>query len=240
MINTKATALIFIAISSISFFTFNYLDEKNSYEYVSQTGHLDHIVLATYNIDVGMQQFEQMTGVRPIFGGKHKSGYTQNAIVSLGDDLYIEILAPQDTEKARSGMKHFDKYQQITPLGWAINTDNIQTTHNNLKSFGYKTGKVKTSSRAEPGKATVVWHSVKIKEEIQQKPMMIQWDDMALHPAKSQEAVCSLESFGLANPESEDLKKLVSQLNIDGLNIKQADNTSISLSLSCPTGTVNF
>lgn len=239
MKNASIAAVIFITTACLSFFAFNYV-ENSKYEYTPQSGRLDHIVLATHNIQKGMDQFEELTGVRPSYGGKHKSGYTQNAIVSLGDELYIEILAPQETEKAKQGMKHFEKYTQITPLTWAINTNDIQVTHNNLRSFGYKTSKITSGFRIKPNQDKLVWHQVNIKRGIPQKPGIIQWENMAVHPARGKDQSCSLHSMELNNNQPEDLKKLVEQLNIEGLNIKKAEKKSISFTLDCPKGLIRF
>ncbi len=57
---------------------------------------IDHIVIAINDLQKGMEQFEDLTGVKPVYGGTHPDGNTQNAIVSLENHIYIEILAPKD------------------------------------------------------------------------------------------------------------------------------------------------
>jgi hypothetical protein len=56
------------------------------------TVHIDHILLGIDDLDRGMDLFEQRSGVRPVQGGKHPGG-THNALVSLGDGTYLEIIA---------------------------------------------------------------------------------------------------------------------------------------------------
>lgn len=56
--------------------------------------HLDHILYAVPNLQKGVEDFEKLTGVRPAYGGKHPNLGTHNALVSLGKDIYLELIAP--------------------------------------------------------------------------------------------------------------------------------------------------
>jgi Glyoxalase-like domain len=61
----------------------------------SEAGGLDHILLGVPDLDAGVTAFEQATGVTPLRGGKRPSRGTENALVSLGNGSYLEIIAPQ-------------------------------------------------------------------------------------------------------------------------------------------------
>lgn len=60
----------------------------------SQRTQIDHIILGAPELESAMTAFEQQTGVRPLHGGLHPNLGTENALVSLGDDFYLEIIAP--------------------------------------------------------------------------------------------------------------------------------------------------
>jgi Glyoxalase-like domain len=72
---------------------------------------LDHILLGSNDLEHGIAFVEQHTGVRAAFGGVHPGRGTQNALLSLGERRYFEIIAPDP------------KQNDIQP--WAVHQLNI-------------------------------------------------------------------------------------------------------------------
>lgn len=60
---------------------------------------LDHLVYGVSSLDEGMVHFHNLTGIKPVIGGRHEGLGTHNAIFSLGDDTYFEIIAADPTQK---------------------------------------------------------------------------------------------------------------------------------------------
>src|SRR4051794_18090039 len=60
-----------------------------------RTAHrIDHVGLGIGDLDRGIAQVTELTGVKPARGGAHPGGGTHNALLSLGEGTYLEILAP--------------------------------------------------------------------------------------------------------------------------------------------------
>ena len=58
---------------------------------------IDHIVYAVFDLDKSMDDFEELLGVRPIFGGYHKTFGTKNALINLDKGVYLELLAADNS-----------------------------------------------------------------------------------------------------------------------------------------------
>ena len=98
---------------------------------------LDHILLGCNDLQRGIDFVEQHTGVRAAFGGVHPGRGTQNALLSLGERRYLEIIAP-DPHQSGSPLIREDrdlhKISEPRLVGWAAHPRNIEALATQLKS----------------------------------------------------------------------------------------------------------
>src|ERR1700726_2652234 len=81
---------------------------------------LDHFILGCDDLDRGIDFVEKHTGVRAAYGGVHPGRGTRNALLSLGERKYLEIMAP---DPAQHEIVHFPQIRAMTDprlIGWAV------------------------------------------------------------------------------------------------------------------------
>lgn len=72
-----------------------------------QRSELDHIVIACARLDEGVNWVEQKLGVRPQAGGRHIAMGTHNAVLKLGPQIYLEVIAIDPDGSAPSRPRWF-------------------------------------------------------------------------------------------------------------------------------------
>src|SRR5215472_14226224 len=91
---------------------------------------LDHLLLGCSDLDAGIAFVEKHTGVRPAVGGVHPCRGTRNALLSLGELHYLEVIAPDPAQTGTSTSRPElpAMLKQLTSpmlIDWAVHTSDI-------------------------------------------------------------------------------------------------------------------
>ncbi|HET6412058.1 MAG TPA: VOC family protein [Anaeromyxobacter sp.] len=95
---------------------------------------LDHIVVAARRLGEGVDWIEDRLGVRPDPGGTHDGFGTHNALLRLGDDVYLEVLAPDPAQPRPTRPRLFGLEDEIcrsllvhgpSLLHWVVRTRDL-------------------------------------------------------------------------------------------------------------------
>lgn len=119
----------------------------------------DHLVIAAARLGEGIDLVEDKLGVRLPLGGKHAVMNTHNAVMRLGDGLYLEVIAidPEAPPPARPrwfGLDEARLQQRLSALGpcliaWVARSDNLACS---LKASALDLGQALPMSRG-----TLAW-----------------------------------------------------------------------------------
>jgi hypothetical protein len=202
-------------------------------------GQVDHLVLGVSDLNAGIEEFRSRTGVEPVFGGNHPDGGTRNALASLGDGTYIEIIAPNPDAELSPMYASLKNLATLTPIMWAVGVENAEAAKALLDSKGYPAIGVRKGSRIKPDGSVLKWQTVAVPSSSSYLPFFIQWDKDSTHPSKSSPAGCSLASLSITDPNPETLEKLLAAFQLTP-DVKTGTPASFAIVLKCPKGEVRF
>ena len=82
---------------------------------------VDHLVYAAADLDRGIEEIEKLLGVRAAIGGRHPGRGTRNALIALGPETYLEIIAPDPDQPAPASARSFglDAVEKSRLVTWA-------------------------------------------------------------------------------------------------------------------------
>jgi len=196
---------------------------------------IDHLIIAISNLDRGMQDFAALTGVTPEKGGQHPGRNTQNALVSLGNGLYLEILAPAPTVSNPESVIPFPK---LTLGGWALH-GNLDAQLASLKAAGFATVGPTPGSRQKPDGGMLEWRTGGAQGAgLALAPFLIQWSGRAPHPSTTAPRGCTLDNVIVREADPTNLQKFFTAVGYSGQASK--GNRGMVVNLTCPKGKVSF
>ena len=199
---------------------------------------IDHILIGASDLDRAVAEFRERTGVEARFGGKHPYG-THNALVSLGDGVYLELIAPQPGATPDDWLKELLTIQGLKPFGWAVTAPDGEAARRELAAAGLPASPPQPGSRATPDGATLRWETFTLADELAGAPFFITWAKETPHPSTTSPAGCRLESLTVRGPDVERLARLASKVR-QKVVVERAASERFTVTLSCPKGEVTF
>jgi len=195
--------------------------------------HVDHIMLGVSDLDRGIQELQSLTGIRAVYGGEHPNRGTHNALVSLGADTYIEVIAPRAGATVSADLAGLAKLEHLTPVGWAVGA-----TREQVERSGMKTTVPQAGSRRKPSGDVLHWETFGLAQPLENAPFFIRWSDPAKHPAKTSPGGCSLGGLEFDDPNAGELTRVIRAL---GFDFPVATGTAaMRVTLRCGTRTVRL
>ena len=206
----------------------------------SESLRIDHVIVGAADLDRGMDQFEQLTGVRPVIGGDNPARSSRNALVSLGNGRYLELVAPRSDASPSADIDVLRRLKGLTPLGWVVSTSQPEVTVRHLRQLGYGVSDSLPGTRVKPDSTRVSWVRFRItRPELELAPVLIHWDSSSVHPSIDSPAGCELTDLTLVVSSQAPYRRLLKALPV-GVGIRKGVSPRLEVTLSCPKGIVRL
>jgi len=185
-------------------------------EMVPDLSRVDHLVYATPDLQAGVDQVEELLGVRATAGGQHPGLGTRNALVSLGPRTYLEIIGPDPEQDQFQPPRPFgiDELTRPTLVTWAANGSDLDQLAS-LDLGGGRLGEVGVGSRQTPQGALLSWRFTNPRTVVADGivPFFINWGDSP-HPAETAAQGAVLVGLEAEHPEAERVRDMLRQLGL--------------------------
>jgi len=207
---------------------------------------LDHLVLAATTLADGVDYVASLTGVAPQPGGKHAAMGTHNALLRLGERVYLEIIAidPQAAKPRQPRWFELDRIalqSELTErprlIHWVARTSDVEGA---CAQCPVPLGPVHPMARGDyRWRITIPADGALPAGGL--VPTLIQWD-VPTHPAdKLPASKVSLGSLAATHPEPAPIRAALKALGLgDVLSVAYDRETRLAAMLRTPRGIVTL
>ncbi len=205
---------------------------------------LDHLVVAADTLARGIDHVEALLGVRATTGGKHAAQSTHNALIRLGMDRYLEIIAVDpdavppsfprwfglDDPAIRESLAHAPRL-----LTWVARTDSLERC---LSQCGRDLGEIRSMQRGElRWRMTFTPDGALVEQGL--VPPLIEWH-VPVHPAGQLPDVgCELLRLEGVHPDPDRVCGTLDEMGLGGaLSVSRSQREDVGLlaRIRTPTG----
>jgi hypothetical protein len=201
---------------------------------------VDHLVYATRDLARGIDELQDVLGIRATPGGQHSGRGTRNALIALGPDSYIEILAPDPEQPEPSTPRWFgvDGITQSKLATWAAKGTDLERLRATAMQNGIPLGTVARGSRRRPDGVELSWELTDPRASIEDGivPFFIDWG-RSPHPAQSAATGASLIELRAEHPDSQRVQHMLQQVGLP-LAVSQSPRAALIATIDCPRGRI--
>jgi hypothetical protein len=178
---------------------------------------LDHILLGSSDLERGIAFVEAHTGVRAAFGGVHPGRGTQNALLSLGERRYLEVIAPDPRQPHGNALAaKLETLAEPRLVGWAAHPRNLEALAAELQRAGIVAEGPTPGSRKRPDGQVLHWQTLNLRDDASGLlPFFIEWGAGSPHPSSDAPAGCQLIRLELLTPDPARLAKLAAHMSLE-------------------------
>src|SRR6202045_3828947 len=179
---------------------------------------VDHLVYGTADLDRGISEVERVLGVRASLGGQHPIWGTRNALVALGPNSYLEIIAPNPDHSPPFEGRPFglEALSSSRLVGWAAKGSGLTNLRDAAAQHGVELGRVISGSRRQADGTVLTWKLTDLRCVVADGivPFFIDWG-IAPHPALVASQGATLVSLVAKHPDAHRVRHMLRIIGVD-------------------------
>ncbi len=179
---------------------------------------VDHLIYAAPDLDAGVERLESILGVRAVPGGRHPGYGTRNALLALGPETYLEVLAPDPDgpEPERPRLFGIDRLDAPGLAAWVAKESDLEGRVEAADRRGVRLGEILSGGRERPDGSVLAWRltdpHVVLGDGI--VPFLIDWGTTE-SPARAAPKGCTLLRLRAEHPDPARIGEMLLALGVE-------------------------
>ena len=203
---------------------------------------IDHLVYAAPDLQQGVDTIEALLGVRAAPGGSHPQWGTANALLSLGEGVYLEIIGPDPDQPEYAGERVFaiDEIAEPRLTTWAAKGTQLDELASLELADSERIGQAFAGSRQRPDGETINWTLTDPRVRIADGlvPFFIDWQDTP-HPSLNTPTGARLTAFRVEHPRPDGVIAMFETLGLQ-LEVTQGPEPANIATIQTANGEVEL
>jgi len=203
---------------------------------------IDHIVYGVLDLESGVGDLERRLGVRAVPGGKHPGRGTHNALLGLGGQTYLEVIAPDPDQRPWPPRLAFSLEELADPklVAWAVRAHGIDAVVERSSLAAYDPGPVKDMGRMRPDGVRLAWKVAQDPPGGRDLvvPFVIDWLETP-HPAGSAPGGVTLRALSAEHPDPGSVRAALDALGVE-MTVLEGPEPALVALLDTPRGQVQL
>ena len=204
---------------------------------------LDHFVYGASDLDEAVALLADLVGVFPSGGGRHDGLGTHNALLGLGSNKYLEIIAPDPSQSNIVSSRPLGLSDLTNPklIAWAATASDLEGRISEGRKAGFDAGVVTNMTRIKPNGDVLEWeltHRSQGPGEDGVVPFLIDWGESE-HPSKSCAVGCTLNQWYVEHPDPPKIRRFFASLGVQS-DVKLAEIPALVAIIDTPNGIVEL
>jgi hypothetical protein len=203
---------------------------------------VDHVVYAVPDLADGITTIGRLLGCEAVPGGRHENWGTRNALVSLGEACYLEIIGPdpEATSNENPVLFGIDALKKPRLATWAAKGHDLEATIERASTVGVDLGAVLHGSRQLPDGSVLAW---RLTDPFAERldgcvPFFIDWGDSP-RPGATLPRACELLDLTIAHPDAARVESALSAVGAP-MDVTAQAKVAITAKILTPDGVVHL